>query len=268
MKLAVTIATGVAIGLGAWALRNILLVPGNRGPITRSLPLDPLKSNPQNAAQHKRARGIADAVLPSILGHAPSVGEIQYGQAVGWLESNYGRGWVSCKCKTVQCDMAGAAASNNWGAVQSRGGVPSFQWCDTNPDDSEYAQHFRSYPTPEAGAADMLAHIFKSRKSVADALSDSGATVFRASLAMRRTTYYGGRCPGAIKAHGAGANKYGDPKGDPKALACEAEAVTAHAKRMKGIIDDIAAACGDAGALPLGTLEDAISWFDARRKAA
>ncbi len=257
MNIARTIAIGAGIGLALWAVRRF----GAPGAMVAKL--DPLKSNPQNAERHRWARPIVSAAIKSIIGRAPSIVETQYGQAIGWLESSYGRGWGKCPCKNTECDMAGAAASNNWGAVQAKGGVPSFQWCDTNPDGSEYAQHFRSYDSPEAGAADMLSHIFKSRKAVADALKSEGATVYRASLAMRRTTYFGGWCPNAIK--GGAVSSYGDPKGDPKKLACEAEAVAMHAKRAKTIIDDVAASNSDPGAMPLGTLEDAIRWYDSRK---
>lgn len=263
MKFFATLLTGLGIGLGAWVLRSafVSVSPG-------VAKLDPLIASPKNPERHRWARPIVRNALKSILGREPSIAELQYGQSVGWLESSYGSGWGKCPCPGGEgCDVAAAKASNNWGAVQSRDGS-GFDWCDTHPDGSTYRQKFRMYPTPEAGAADKLRLMFKNMRAVADSLSMSGATAYRASLAMRRSSYYGGWCPNAIKEHGKDANKYGDPKGDPKALACEAEAVAMHAKRAKSIIDDIAAANGDPGALPLGTLDDALSWWESRKGKA
>lgn len=223
---------------------------------------------PPGSARDVWARGIVKPALESLLGREPSLAELQYGQSVGKIESSYGAGWNKCPCTDPSdCDVAAAQASNNWGAVQAKAGQPGFSWCDTNPDGSKYKQRFRSYATPQEGAADKLRIMFRNMPAVAASLASDGATVYRASLAMRRSTYYGGWCPKAISQYGQAANRYGDPKGVPAALACEAEAVAQHAKRAKQVIDAIAAANRDPKALPLGTLEDAVSWFDARRAA-
>lgn len=267
MKLKSAIVTaGAILGVG-W------LVYGRpRKDAPASSALDPAfaptgNPSPAEAGAHKAARPIVREALKSLLGKEPTLAQIQYGQSIGFLESSYGKGWGKPPSKCVAAgfpmDVPGAQASNNWGAVQSRDGS-GFDWCDSNPDGSVYKQKFRSYASPEEGARDKLAHTFKHRPSVLQALSDPGATVWRASLAMRRTKYYGSWCPKAVARYGASANKYGEPGSSGPARACEQEAAELHAKRAFGIINNIAAALGEKVAIPLGTYEDAVKWYESR----
>lgn len=134
---------------------------------------------------------------------------------------------------------------------------------DSNPDGSTYPISFKGYETDEEGIADLAREVFSLRPGVVRALESDAPSVFRASLAMRREHYYGGFCPEATKAHGADAAKasFQTPDRDAGTLACQAEAVTAHAHTASSLIDQIATACGDTQRPPYGTLDDAIAWW-------
>ncbi|EYF07055.1 hypothetical protein [Chondromyces apiculatus] len=150
------------------------------------------------------------------------------------------------------------------------GSVRCVLYEDSRADGSKYSVSFRAYDTPLDGATDLARHVFGLRPSVADALSSPQATCFRASFAMRREKYYEGFCPAATKAHGATnvRKSLGNPDADAATKACEQEAVTAHAKRAYQLVSEAAFAAGDARRIPLGTFEDAKTWWTKRRAAA
>lgn len=268
---AILTSVGLALG-GGW------LVWKGKLPFTRKAPpsnapsedsLDPafnaesVNVSAGARASHKWARPIAESALAMVLQRKPELAELQYGQAIGWVETNYGKGWVRCPAGCQgECDIAGAQASNNWGAVQAKSG-PSFQWCDSHPDGKTYKQRFRRYDSPRDGAADMMGHIFSRRPMVALALSDPRPTVYKASLAMRRAVYYGGFCPKAVARFGPGIAipSYREPDRDEGTRACEREAVELHAKKVHETIRAIAASNGDPSALPLGSFDDAMTWY-------
>lgn len=218
-------------------------------------PGDLPSTSPQNVELHRNARPIVQAALERVLGRSPTPYELQYGHGVAWLESNYGRGWKG--------PMVG---SNNWGAVQcpkgSTGG-DCIPYQDSFADGTRYDVSFRRYATPEDGAADALRHVFAKRPRTAAAIAGKGATVYRASFAMRRERYYEGFCPNATKRYGRPAVRasLSKPDSSDATLACQKEAVENHAKRLSSIVRDVAAAAGDTYALPLGTYEDAERWY-------
>jgi hypothetical protein len=211
-------------------------------------------ASPTNTASHKAARPIVREALIKLLGREPTPAELQYGPAIGWLETNYGRGWKG--------PMVG---SNNWGAVQCAKGstLPCISYEDSRADGTKYTVSFRKYDSPVDGAADMLRHVFKLRPITAGALTSSRPTVFRASYAMRREKYYEGFCPKATKQFGSAAVRasLANPDKDDATRACAREATTAHAERADSIIAQIAGSLGEFMDMPLGTYEDAAGYY-------
>lgn len=258
------------VGAGLYALIRHLRQTVDSSPAASSSatarPSYPMPTE-QRAAIH---RGAAEVMRPAFVqanGREASSDELIYCLAVANLETSYGRGWTKCRCKTVQCDMAGAQASNNWGAVQAKAG--GFQWCDTKPDSTEYAQKFRSYATPIDGAAHTAKHVIGVRPEVEAALSGPNASVWRASLAMRRTSYYGSWCTKAVKQYGsavakAAAQRTPSTAGD---YACEREAAAQHVAAVMKRQAEIAPSLGLSG-IPEGTYEDAKAWYESGRKVA
>ena len=276
MRLATILTSAMAAVAGGWAVwRSGILTRKATASAPDPESLEPafrpedVKVSATARASHAWARPIVESAAALVLQRAPTLAELQYGQAIGSLETSYGKGWVRCpKGCDGQCDISGAQASNNWGAVQAKGSDASFQWCDSHPDGSTYKQRFRSYETPKDGAADMLGHVFSRRPMVAKALASKGATIYRASLAMRRAVYYGGFCPKAVARFGPGIAipSYRDPDRDEGTRACEREAVEMHAKRVNDIVRAIAASTGDKWVIPLGTFDDAMAWYKAEKE--
>jgi len=304
------LVAGVGALLAARALSGEPLLP--RPADTQEAALtDTPNPTPKNIDSHKWARPIVVEAFSRVKKRAPTLPELQYAQAVCWLESNYGRGWKGAMASqknwgAVQCPHGAstsgldAALSQNLddldlvdlfarlldddlevelGAAEARvadaiealapwtgnllvgGGCVEYE--DSFADGTRYKVSFRSYDSDTDGAADVMRHVFELRPRTAGALASQGASVFRASYAMRRERYYEGFCPAATKAFGGAAvrRSLGAPDSSPATIACAKEAITAHAKRIASIIGDIAGACGDATALGLGTFEDAETWY-------
>lgn len=230
----------------------------------------------RSVGAHRAARQIVMEAGEEVLGRPLTMAELQYVQAVAFLETGYGNGWKK-----------GMVGSNNWGAVHcskreegldrflgvSAGSFGinigttrvSFGNCieheDTRPDGSSYKQTFKTYATPKDGAKDVVKHVLTQR-STGKALGSDGS-IYGASFIMRREKYYGGRCPQAVKQYGATAaqQSVGTPDKNEGTQACEREAVEAHAKRVQEVINDIATSNGDATKPPLGSYEDAKNRF-------
>lgn len=203
-----------------------------------------------SAPKHRAAAAVMQAGARIALGHELGPDELIYCLGVAKYETSYGQGWKGA-----------GVGSNNWGSVHAKGGEPSFPWRDSHPDGRVYAQAFKSYPTPEEGAADVVRHVLKHRASVARALGP-GATLWRASLAMRRTMYYGSWCKAAVAKYGASvatgkAQREPSSEGD---FACEREAIGLHVWRMAKEQGPIAAALG-LPLIPEGTYEEAATWY-------
>lgn len=205
------------------------------------------------AAAHKGARPIIEQAFQVALKRAGSLDEVQYVQAVASLETSYGRGWNETRCP-------GGNAANNWGAVQSKG--DGFPCEDSYPDGTKYKQNFKVYASPVEGGADVVRHVLVHRPKTASALNERGATIYRASYAMRREVYYGGFCPKAVARYGSGIAKpsVATPDRDEGTQACAREAIELHAKTVNTKIREIASVLGEP-AMPLGTFEDADSWY-------
>ncbi len=234
--------------------------PKGYGPIFA--PLEPRVIDAQTAARHKGAAEVIRQAFLAEMGREGTDAEIQYATAIANIESSYGRGWKGA--------MVG---SNNWGAVQCAANAQTAAGCipyqDSFSTGQKYNIAFRSYPTPVDGARDVIKHIFKKRPRTAAALSEDAPCVFRASLAMRRESYYGGFCPKATNRYGATsiiAKENRNPVSEA-ALACEREASELHAKRVATLLQEIAPAAGLAP-MALCTYEDAVKWYKLAGPAA
>jgi len=215
-------------------------------------PLTPKPVNAQKAAIYKEASAIMLEAGKAELGRVLSDTELTYCLAVAKLETSFGRGWKGA--------MVG---SNNWGAVQcgskAQGSSGCIPYEDSYADGTKYKVDFRSYATPVDGARDVIKHVMVYRPSVAAILASPDCTIYRASLAMRRTTYYGGFCPKTVSRYGTMGSRMAqkDPKTDAE-KSCEHEAVELHAKTVIApIAAEIAAALG-IEPMKLGTFEDAL----------
>lgn len=219
-------------------------------------------SGGRSAALHRQARQTVRDAFKELYGREPTLEELQYAQAVAWLESSYGQGWKG--------DMVG---SNNWGAVQcaknkqTAAGCISYQ--DSYEDGTKYTVSFRSYETPKDGAKDLLKHVFTYR-GTSNAIN--GGDIMQGSYEMRRGKYYGGFCPKATKQYGKAVTaSLGAPDKNDATKACAEEAINAHANTVKALVNDIAAANGDPWALGLGSFNQADSWWrdkEAAKEAA
>lgn len=138
---------------------------------TQTSRLDELKKMAATGStdRHEWARGVIQRAFPTVMGRQPTESEIQAVQAVAHLESSYGSGWKGA-----------GRGSNNWGAIQCGSSCKvngrcdpsvSFEHRDSTPQpdgtNKWYVTCFKKYPTPEAGAADLIKTLFLSeRKSV------------------------------------------------------------------------------------------------------
>lgn len=109
-------------------------------------------------------------------------------QIIGWLESNYGRGWKDA-----------GVGSHNWGAIQGSYQGSSFPYSDSRPNPADpdnplrYETTFRAYPNDEEGIADLWSLLKRRyRKAVAKARSGSWGAV---SQALYDGGYYEGTHP-------------------------------------------------------------------------
>lgn len=210
-------------------------------------------------ALHRQARGVISQAFENVLGRKGTPAELQYAQAVAWLETNYGQSWKGA--------MAG---SNNWGAVQCPLKSTGTENCtlhqDSHPDGTTYQIGFKRYDSPVAGAEDVVRHVLKNRPRTSEALTSDFPTAFRASYAMRRERYYGGFCPQATRQYGSEPARasFAEPDRDDGTRACMQEAVNGYAKQTGSLAAEIAAANSDPYALEPGSFEDADAWWFGR----
>ncbi len=255
----------VAIGAGVGALFALLWAHMKNasaafGPLTSktwervSYPMPAA----QRVALHQGASKVMTEAFTAEFGRAPNGDELQVLLAVANLETGYGNGWNNARCP-------GSQSSNNWGAVQATKSDPAqFPCTDTFPDGTSYQQGFKTYPTPVDGARDVVKHVFKHRPAVADSIADpSTATIWRFSLTMRRKSYYGSWCKKTVAKYGSIDNHAQTNPIKEADIECEKEAAGLHVDTMLAKIKEIAPSVG-VSALPVGTYEDALSWYQNR----
>lgn len=105
---------------------------------------------------------------------SPRLSELQGVQAIGRFEGRYGS-WK---------------AANNWGAVQcGRPPCPGdcFEHGDTDAEGVPYSACFRIYPSPVAGAADLVRELYR-RAGVPEAMRAGNADLI--AHHMRKTGYF------------------------------------------------------------------------------
>lgn len=145
-----------------------------------------------NASErHAWGRGILLNAWPTVVGADPSLGELQIAGAVAELETNYGRGW-----------KGEGANSFNWGAIICTNQVKAgpggclagcFANTDSSPGEEPELRCFRMYPSPEAGASDLIKTITVRRPGSLEAMRAGDIDAFSAD--MHRTHYYEGTIP-------------------------------------------------------------------------
>lgn len=124
----------------------------------------------------------------------PSTREAQIIQTIGERETNWGQGWTG----------GSGEGSNNVGAIQ---GSPGFSHGDHHADGTPYSTTFRSYPTLEKGAEDLVNQLTVRRPTVwaklksgdymgvATAMHDDKPIYYEASIPV----YYQGMIDAARK---------------------------------------------------------------------
>jgi len=189
------------------------------------------------------------------MGRDPTLDELLYAHAIGYLETRYGMGWHG--------PMQG---SNNWGAVHcpahAQNGPNCISYQDSDSAGKPFKVSFKKYATAEDGAADLIHNIFVQRET-AKGLAEGGS-IMKASYIMRRQKYYGGYCPKAVAKYGAaagGVRSFQHPDKDDGAKACAEEAISAHANLVHSLENDVAGANGDSYITGLGTYEDAANFY-------
>jgi hypothetical protein len=136
---------------------------------------------------HIRARAIVEDAFRSALGRNGTRTELLLAQAWGSVESSYGEGW-----------RGAGEGSHNWGAIQARADWKgaTFVTRDTHPksdgSNEPYEYAYRAYPTPEAGAADLMRVLFTGRHSPCLEFATAGDLKGFAT-SLYRTGYYEGR---------------------------------------------------------------------------
>jgi len=230
--------------------------PGGAG--GGQVPLSELKpTTPSQHGSHRKFRQLFTNAFTKVMGRAPSLGEIQYMQAVAALETSYGIWGPE--------DMRG---SNNFGSnhcsknQRTGGKTKCVEHLDHDESGRPYLERFVYYDSPEAGAEGLASSIFIST-AASKGLSGPGASVMRASYIMRRQNYYSSFCKEATKKYGGHRvrQSFHDPDKDEATVACAKEATTAHAKRALGPMWDAALANGDDYSISLGSFEDAEAEF-------
>jgi len=109
---------------------------------------------------------------------SPTLAELQGVGAIGRFEGRYGSGF--------------GPGVNNWGAIQCQQRPPCdpakcIEHIDTHADGSKYGACFRRYPTPAAGAADLIRELYR-RPGVPEAMRAGDASAV--AHAMRATGYF------------------------------------------------------------------------------
>lgn len=137
---------------------------------------------------HTAARGIIIEAFTELTGRAPTRPEAQCVQGVAHLETGYGSGW-----------RGAGVGSNNWGAIQcgSSWSGDRFSYTDTHPNDdgtsTTYRVDFRRYPSPVAGALDLVRVVYFARGRDQHVLVPAGiGDTMGVSRGLHATGYYEG----------------------------------------------------------------------------
>jgi hypothetical protein len=139
------------------------------------------------ALSHRRAREVLEAAFQTRFHRAGKLPELQYAQAVSLGEGYYGSG-----CYKNRQTGESICNTNNWGALQCGSKPPCPAGCveatDTQTGDlsTAYQACFRTFSTPEQGAAAFLGRLYGS----GDVLRRAGQGDYRGAVKAQRMTGY------------------------------------------------------------------------------
>lgn len=101
--------------------------------------------------KHGEARAIVEQSCDEVLGNKTTPEAVQLAQAIGWLESKYGRAWTGAML-----------SSKNWGAMQCGGAwkgpyaVTRDSWTDKEGKVHWYESRYRVYGSDHDAAVDLV----------------------------------------------------------------------------------------------------------------
>lgn len=138
------------------------------------------------ALSHGRAREVLEAAFRQNFSRAGSLPELQYAQAVSLGEGGtYGSG-----CYTNRDTGERHCSTNNWGALQCRQLPPCPAGCveasDTHEGGAGYQACFRTFATPEEGAAAFIRRLY----GQGDTLRLAGQGRYEDAVRAQRATGY------------------------------------------------------------------------------
>lgn len=201
------------------------------------------------AAQHRAARALFEkAWRTKQASHGlpePTGPMLQLVAAVSALETSYASPAAWAK------NSPSMASSHNYGAIQCKtaSGPECVTATDHRQDGTPYQWGYKTYPSADAGAEDLIVHLAgakrHSRPPLLEPLSVSGF-----AAGMYQDSYFGGTCPDALATYGKAAGRQTSqathaPATTPGGIACDAEAQKRYAARLKLFADEIAAAMGE-----------------------
>lgn len=181
-----------------------MVVPSRFAEVTGSDPLVLLPSALGHSADvHRWARGVLERAWQDVFpGDDPSLEELQSIQALAAHDGQYGRGWPN-KISPVSGLMTSMQNCNNWGAIQCKCKAVDGQccegcgyWYDSTPTaqgQRYFEQCFRCYPTPEAGAADVIRFLAQGYPAAMEALPTGNLDEI--AWQMRLGNYFHGFTP-------------------------------------------------------------------------
>jgi len=201
------------------------------------------------AAQHRAARALFEKAWrtkKASLGLPEPTGQmLQLVAAVSALETSYASPAAWAK------NTPAMAGSHNYGAIQCKtaSGPECVTATDHRQDGTPYQWGYKTYPSADAGAEDLIVHLAgakrHSRPPLLEPLSVSGF-----AAGMYQDSYFGGMCPDALAMFGKIAGRQTSqathaPATTPGGIACDEEAQKRYAARLKTFTDEIAAAMGE-----------------------
>jgi len=141
-------------------------------------------------SQYAADRDLSRQAFAKVFSREPKLGERQFLQAVGCVETSGGRGWRWSQ-------GAEAVNSNNIGAIQG-GSLPcnpatEFETSDTHADGTEYRWCYKKYPTKLDGWVDLARTLYTgthndvSRKLIRQSAADGN---FNNAVRLQRESGY------------------------------------------------------------------------------
>jgi hypothetical protein len=188
----------------------------------------------------RQAREILVSIWQKATGLEPTIPELQYVQAVGRFEGNYGSAWNN---------------ANNWGAIQCNHAPPCvpgecIETGDSQATGQKYTWCYRVWPTPEAGALGFVPLLTVKRPRTWEAMK-KGQTlvaseelygyyegVFNSENRQAMASHYGVKAP-------RGTALYKAAQTDPVARKAFQQVTLDHAKLVYSLASGIAKSVGE-----------------------